>query len=48
MMFVLMRPTNRRDLMGAAVNGLGANVLGWTTTTAASLAAAALIGTWIW
>lgn len=48
MLFALMRLTNRRDLMGAAVNGRGLNVLGWITTIAVSAAAVCLIGTWIW
>jgi Mn2+/Fe2+ NRAMP family transporter len=45
-MFLIMRMTGNRAIMGDAVNGRGISVLGWITTAAISAAAVALISTW--
>jgi NRAMP (natural resistance-associated macrophage protein)-like metal ion transporter len=46
LMLLIMIMTNRRSIMGERVNGLGANVLGWTTTAVISSASFFLIFSW--
>jgi Mn2+/Fe2+ NRAMP family transporter len=46
LMLLIMIMTNRRSIMGERVNGLGANVLGWTTTAVVSSASFFLIFSW--
>ncbi|HET9159781.1 MAG TPA: hypothetical protein VFN88_04145 [Caulobacteraceae bacterium] len=46
LLLLIMLMTNNRKIMGDRVNGLGANILGWTTTAVIFLASAALIGSW--
>jgi Mn2+/Fe2+ NRAMP family transporter len=47
LLVVVMLVTNNKQIMGQRVNGLGTNLLGWTTTAAMFAAAAALAMTWI-
>jgi Mn2+/Fe2+ NRAMP family transporter len=47
LLFLLMRMTNNREVMGDATNGRVANVLGWGTTAITTLATLVLIATWI-
>jgi NRAMP (natural resistance-associated macrophage protein)-like metal ion transporter len=47
LLVVVMLIANNREVMGNRVNGRTLNVLGWTTTIAMSIAAVALIWTWI-
>jgi Mn2+/Fe2+ NRAMP family transporter len=47
LMFLIMIMTNRRSLMGNGVNGIGANVLGWTTTAVVSSASLFVLFSWI-
>jgi NRAMP (natural resistance-associated macrophage protein)-like metal ion transporter len=47
LMFLIMIMTNRRSLMGNGVNGIAANVLGWTTTAVVSSASFFLLFSWI-
>ncbi|HLW38322.1 MAG TPA: divalent metal cation transporter [Candidatus Eremiobacteraceae bacterium] len=42
----IMLIANNKKIMGARVNGAGANILGWATTGAMALAALALFLTW--
>jgi NRAMP (natural resistance-associated macrophage protein)-like metal ion transporter len=46
LMFLIMRMTGNRAIMGNAVNGRGISLLGWTTTAAISAATAGLVCTW--
>jgi Mn2+/Fe2+ NRAMP family transporter len=46
-MFLIMRMTGNRAIMGEAVNGRGISVLGWTTTAAIFAATGGLVYTWI-
>lgn len=46
LMFLIMRMTSSRAIMGTAVNGRGISVLGWTTTVAIFAATAGLVCTW--
>jgi NRAMP (natural resistance-associated macrophage protein)-like metal ion transporter len=46
LMFLIMRMTSSRAIMGEAVNGRGINILGWTTTAAIFAATAGLVCTW--
>jgi Mn2+/Fe2+ NRAMP family transporter len=39
----MMAVANNRRIMGTSVNGMGINVLGWTTTAIMALAAVALV-----
>jgi NRAMP (natural resistance-associated macrophage protein)-like metal ion transporter len=47
LMFLIMRMTGNRTIMGNAVNGRGINVLGWTTTAAIFAATGGLVWTWV-
>jgi Mn2+/Fe2+ NRAMP family transporter len=47
LLFLIMRLTNDRAVMGDRVNGRVANILGWTTTLVTFLATMALVATWI-
>jgi Mn2+/Fe2+ NRAMP family transporter len=47
LMFLIMRMTGNRAIMGEAVNGRGISVLGWTTTAAIFAATGGLVYTWI-
>jgi Mn2+/Fe2+ NRAMP family transporter len=47
LMFLIMRMTGNRVIMGDAVNGRAISVLGWTTTAAIFAATAGLVCTWI-
>jgi Mn2+/Fe2+ NRAMP family transporter len=42
-----MLMTNNRKIMGDRVNGLGTNILGWSTTAAIFLATLGLVATWL-
>jgi Mn2+/Fe2+ NRAMP family transporter len=42
-----MLMTNNRRIMGERVNGLGTNVLGWTTTAVIFLASLGLLASWL-
>jgi NRAMP (natural resistance-associated macrophage protein)-like metal ion transporter len=46
LMFLIMRMTDSREIMGDAVNGRGIRVLGWVTTAAIFAATAGLVCTW--
>jgi Mn2+/Fe2+ NRAMP family transporter len=46
LMFLIMRMTGNRAIMGDAVNGRGITILGWTTTAAIFAATAGLVCTW--
>jgi Mn2+/Fe2+ NRAMP family transporter len=46
MLFLIMKVSNNRKIMGARVNGLMLNLAGWVTATVMSAAAIALIVTW--
>jgi hypothetical protein len=39
--------TNDRRIMRDRVNGLGTNILGWTTTAVIFLATIGLVATWV-
>jgi Mn2+/Fe2+ NRAMP family transporter len=47
LIFLIMRMTGSRAIMGAAVNGPFMTVLGWTTTLAVFGATAGLAVTWV-
>jgi NRAMP (natural resistance-associated macrophage protein)-like metal ion transporter len=47
LLLLIMLMTNSRRIMGAQVNGLGINILGWTTTAAILAATAALVASWL-
>jgi Mn2+/Fe2+ NRAMP family transporter len=47
LLLMIMLMTNSRKIMGERVNGLGTNLLGWTTTAAIFLASAGLVATWV-
>jgi Mn2+/Fe2+ NRAMP family transporter len=47
LMFLILRMTNNRRIMGERVNGLGINALGWVTTIAIFSASAGLIVSWL-
>ena len=47
LLLLIMLMTNSRRVMGAQVNGLGINILGWTTTAAIFAATAALVASWL-
>jgi NRAMP (natural resistance-associated macrophage protein)-like metal ion transporter len=47
LMFIIMRITNNREIMGDRTNGRAINFLGWMTTAAVSLATIGLIWTWL-
>jgi Mn2+/Fe2+ NRAMP family transporter len=46
LMFLIMRMTSSRAIMGDALNGRAINVLGWATTAAIFAATAGLVATW--
>jgi NRAMP (natural resistance-associated macrophage protein)-like metal ion transporter len=46
LMFLIMRMTSNRAVMGDAVNGRAINVLGWATTAAIFAATGGLVCTW--
>ena len=46
LMFLIMRMTGNRAIMGDAVNGRGITILGWTTTAAIFAATTGLVCTW--
>lgn len=46
LLLLIMLMTNNRKIMGERVNGLGLNILGWTTTMAIFLASLGLVATW--
>jgi NRAMP (natural resistance-associated macrophage protein)-like metal ion transporter len=46
LMFLIMRMTGSRRIMGDAVNGRGISILGWTTTVAIFAATLGLVTTW--
>ena len=47
LLLLIMLMTNSRRIMGDQVNGLGVNILGWTTTAAIFMATAALVASWL-
>jgi Mn2+/Fe2+ NRAMP family transporter len=47
LMFLIMRLTGNRAIMGSSVNGRAINILGWTTTVAIFAATAGLVATWV-
>jgi Mn2+/Fe2+ NRAMP family transporter len=47
LMFLIMRITGNRRIMGESVNGLGITVLGWLTTAAIFAATFGLVCTWV-
>jgi Mn2+/Fe2+ NRAMP family transporter len=47
LLLLMMLMTNNRRIMGDQTNGLGTNILGWTTTAAVFLATAALVASWL-
>ncbi len=47
LLFLILRVSNERKIMGERVNGRALNVLGWVTAVAMSGAAVALVVTWI-
>ena len=47
LMVILMLITNNRKIMGDRVNGVWINVLGWGTTAAITVAAIAMVWTWL-
>lgn len=46
LLLLIMLMTNNRRIMGDRVNGLGTNILGWTTTTVIFLATFGLVASW--
>jgi Mn2+/Fe2+ NRAMP family transporter len=48
LMFLILRMTNNRRIMGARANGRAINALGWVTTVAIASASLGLVATWIW
>jgi NRAMP (natural resistance-associated macrophage protein)-like metal ion transporter len=46
LMLLIMLMTNNRAIMGSRVNSRGMNLLGWTTTTAITLATVGLVISW--
>jgi Mn2+/Fe2+ NRAMP family transporter len=46
LLLLIMLMTNNRSIMGERVNGLGTNILGWSTTVAIFLASLGLVATW--
>jgi NRAMP (natural resistance-associated macrophage protein)-like metal ion transporter len=48
LLVVIMLVANNKQVMGDRVNGLGTNLLGWTTTAVMLTAAVALALTWGW
>jgi Mn2+/Fe2+ NRAMP family transporter len=48
LLFLMMRMTNDRAVMGERVNGRLTNLLGWTTTLVTFAATACLVATWVW
>jgi NRAMP (natural resistance-associated macrophage protein)-like metal ion transporter len=46
MLFLIMKVSNNRKIMGTRVNGLMLNLAGWVTTAVMSAAAIALVFTW--
>jgi Mn2+/Fe2+ NRAMP family transporter len=47
LMLIIMLATNNRKIMGGISNGRWVNFVGWSTTALVTLAAVALIWTWI-
>jgi NRAMP (natural resistance-associated macrophage protein)-like metal ion transporter len=47
LMFLIMRITSNREIMGESANCIAINFLGWITTGTVSLATLALIWTWV-
>jgi NRAMP (natural resistance-associated macrophage protein)-like metal ion transporter len=47
LMVMIMLMTNNRKIMGTRVNSLSLNILGWGTTAVITIAALALIWTWL-
>jgi Mn2+/Fe2+ NRAMP family transporter len=47
LMFIIMRITNNREIMGERTNGVAINLLGWITTGAISAATLGLIWSWL-
>ena len=47
LLLLIMLITNNRAVMGERTNGLGLNILGWLTTAAMTVAAIALIASWL-
>jgi Mn2+/Fe2+ NRAMP family transporter len=47
LLLLIMLMTNNRRIMGERVNGLGTNVLGWTTTAVIFLASLGLLASWL-
>ena len=47
LLLLIMLMTNDRRVMGERTNGLGVNLLGWTTTAAIFLASLGLAASWI-
>jgi len=48
LLLLIMLMTNNRRIMGDRVNGLGTNLLGWTTTAVIFLATLGLVASWFW
>ena len=46
LMFLIMRMTSNRAIVGNAVNGRAINILGWATTAAIFAATGGLVFTW--
>ncbi len=46
LLVIIMIMSNRKSILGKRVNGLGLNVLGWTTTVLMTVAAAVLVVLW--
>jgi Mn2+/Fe2+ NRAMP family transporter len=47
LLFIMMRMTNDRRMMGDRVNGRLTNVLGWTTNVLTFAATLCLVGSWV-
>src|SRR5205823_15119660 len=47
LLVLMLIMTNDRRMMGDKTNGLGTNVLGWGTAVVTFVAAAFLVGTWV-
>ena len=47
LLLLIMLMTNSRRIMGDRVNGLGTNILGWTTTAVIFLATIGLVASWL-
>jgi Mn2+/Fe2+ NRAMP family transporter len=48
LMFLILRMTSNRRIMGNRTNGRAINALGWITTVAIFAASAGLVLSWFW